>query len=1232
MHRKKQFADLSESALRRFPPFRGGGKRVIRNYAPNIPLSQNFPIHAAREITAQNSFQFRGTRRYNCGVKNKMNLPVLLLFAAFASSAMFASADAAQCPFFGCPPEQLISFGECRGPVSCPENAEPIGGGYCVLNCPAGQQPNPFDERACRAEFSCPPGQVEIADRQCECEAPAVEADGQCKQPSFANCDQAGLVYNAVSRRCETPTAEKCQSAGMEFRADQNQCACPGETMQVGETESRCELRCGPGREPNPDAPNTCRAMCPANETRNSQGACECMDPNIQVNGQCTPPSAASCPAAGLLYDANTKQCRAPSADACSDAGMVYLPTQGACVAQCPPGLEAENNECADPCGDRVPEGLPPPPNGFCETDRSLGALSINLPHAHAITLADGTPLLGQGVTVAVVEPGFLHWHTITASAGDDPDDTISSGGPPPSSARPTPSDIKTHSELPSIRVFGYSTDTDNFALKGTPTGADHAIAVMGVMAAKRNGRGLTGVAPEADYFFGNTDGTLALRHLYDRLDRAGAKIINNSWGALAPLRADDFRAFDFNGDLDMTQTRQNINNFLRFRLFGNLGEIPPVDILSFARVYPNPADRPIHVWAAGNDNGYVVREKRGGRPLHLDYRDLGGPLLRVGQVIRADTPSLPAGLHPYFPVLTLNNLAVASVNEFDLTMHLTPNGRGGMMTLTQAPIASSSARCGPGGRAFCLAAPGVARIDFSFLDEEERDAIVLQFPCVPSGDCHFGELLAIDQVLASLRFSHGRGAGFLLAPEAGKSYVRNYHEIPDGYDGGSGTSFAAPLVSGALALMRQYFSRATDCGLGDLCGLGSHELVRRILATADRSGIYADEAIYGAGLLDLRNALTPQGDLRLLSGRSLGDSDSHWLSESGFRPGAALGDSAGRALRGRMMAAFDGMGAPFPVSADSVLRGSSASRETLGAALRRRRLAGLGGGSGGGRLAVQEGGAGAFWWSLSAAGDSRFAFGGGAAAGSFGALGAFEAGANPYSALAGRGVVAGGAFRLGGGGAFRAALFGEGLGGGRVRGMLAEFSFSPPADGRGLGWFLQAGGLRESEGILDSSGSGLFGGLGSRTGFAGLGFAGGLGEGWRYRAGAHWGRTSADDDSGAWFSSTDSLRSGGYAAGLERADVWRSGDGLRLGFRQPLRGSGGLNLRVPTGRTRYGDLTWSEVSASPSGRELEWEARYHRPYAGGRWSVSASLVSQPGHRADAKAEGRALLAFEQSF
>ena len=70
--------------------------------------------------------------------------------------------------------------------------------------------------------------------------------------------------------------------------------------------------------------------------------------------------------------------------------------------------------------------------------------------------------------------------------------------------------------------------------------------------------------------------------------------------------------------------------------------------------------------------------------------------------------------------------------------------------------------------------------------------------------------------------------------------------------DGIQGTSVAAPVVSGALALLMEHFRGRR----------GNTQIVKRMLDTADRSGPYADLEIYGAGHLDLEAALSPVGSM----------------------------------------------------------------------------------------------------------------------------------------------------------------------------------------------------------------------------------------------------------------------------------------------------------------------------------------------------------------------------------
>ena len=124
---------------------------------------------------------------------------------------------------------------------------------------------------------------------------------------------------------------------------------------------------------------------------------------------------------------------------------------------------------------------------------------------------------------------------------------------------------------------------------------------------------------------------------------------------------------------------------------------------------------------------------------------------------------------------------------------------------------------------------------------------------------------------------------------------------IVRGYGTGSGTSFAAPMVTGGLALMKQFFRDQ----------MPNTDLVTRLYATADKSGIYADTAVYGQGLMDLGAAVAPVGEATVAMGSQVGDAG-HRIKATQLRLGGALGDGFAHALSGREIAAFDALGAPF--------------------------------------------------------------------------------------------------------------------------------------------------------------------------------------------------------------------------------------------------------------------------------------------------------------------------------
>ena len=76
------------------------------------------------------------------------------------------------------------------------------------------------------------------------------------------------------------------------------------------------------------------------------------------------------------------------------------------------------------------------------------------------------------------------------------------------------------------------------------------------------------------------------------------------------------------------------------------------------------------------------------------------------------------------------------------------------------------------------------------------------------------------------------------------------------GYTRLSGTSMAAPMVSGALAVLKNNFPN-----------LSYQQIRDRLLTTANKTGQYANSDIFGQGLMDLSAASAPVGTLSLPTG-----------------------------------------------------------------------------------------------------------------------------------------------------------------------------------------------------------------------------------------------------------------------------------------------------------------------------------------------------------------------------
>jgi hypothetical protein len=127
---------------------------------------------------------------------------------------------------------------------------------------------------------------------------------------------------------------------------------------------------------------------------------------------------------------------------------------------------------------------------------------------------------------------------------------------------------------------------------------------------------------------------------------------------------------------------------------------------------------------------------------------------------------------------------------------------------------------------------------------------------------------------------------------------------------GAAGTSFAAPFVSGGLAVIADYFEGQ----------LGSHEIVNRLFSTANKEGIYADKAVYGQGLMDLNAATNPIGQLSATMSLSLSGPMVSATFSTLQLTSPSFGDALTNGIGNHSVIFFDELDAPFRRSLSSLV------------------------------------------------------------------------------------------------------------------------------------------------------------------------------------------------------------------------------------------------------------------------------------------------------------------------
>lgn len=481
----------------------------------------------------------------------------------------------------------------------------------------------------------------------------------------------------------------------------------------------------------------------------------------------------------------------------------------------------------------------------------------------------------------------------------------------------------------------------------------------------------------------------------------------------------------------------------------------------------------------------------------------------------------------------------------------------------------------------------------------------------------------ATDQLDQLASFSNKAGnlaEFFLVAPGVG---IRS--TSPDDFVGiGSGTSFSAPHVSGAAALLIQMFPNLT-----------MREVAEILILTATDLGAPGRDAIFGNGLINLEAAIQPLGATAIASaaGASPVDAD-----DSGMAASAAFGDGFRRtgALDGIIITdRFDRtfrknfsetvLDAPRGLSleglisrpqriADRTLRFGPGARLAFEAyddrfVAVRSNLSSLDQAT-----ASRPRTTAFFATELDAASDLRVAFGHAPArllsAGGVDdpsedfMLGAridtpFLAGGADSSALAVSRRLPGG-LRLD-------LAFSRSEKDGNARDALAPLREDSNRQtmvaqmryhlgGAEIG--LQAGVSDETGALLGARSSGALDfGQGASSSFVALDARLGLGGDWQAFGRYLTGFTRARSDGAALLGDIGRLRSESFALGVTGHDVLRAGDRFGFSVIQPLRVTGGdVSLTVPVFRdleTGIFSFESRSFSLSPSGREVDLEMSY---------------------------------------
>ena len=477
-----------------------------------------------------------------------------------------------------------------------------------------------------------------------------------------------------------------------------------------------------------------------------------------------------------------------------------------------------------------------------------------------------------------------------------------------------------------------------------------------------------------------------------------------------------------------------------------------------------------------------------------------------------------------------------------------------------------------------------------------------------------------------------------------------------------SGTSFSAPQIAGAAALLAQAFPNLTGQQIVDL-----------LLRTGRDAGAVGTDAVYGRGILDIAAAFQPQGTTSLA-----GTNTAVPLAGYTGTTSAPMGDAT---QRGQSLNAviLDSYQRAYAIDLGGSVRSAQLDRKLDGALSGRAHTMVAAGGQAQIALtiaAMPDGFAAARPLELTGFDTDRARILAGSvqtriAPGTQLGFGVKRGADGLTASLQGQDAPAfliadaprsgtGFASDAGGAVALRQEIGGFGITGtlesgravvrdnlvlpDKLAGQTQYYGYDSAGiafdkswtggSGRGGGASLGLTRIDEKETILGGKFTDAFGGGGAVTYFADAAGRLDLGRGWQ--AGLSWRQGLTRVRSGGALAGGSQLWSSAFAADIGKTGLVTSGDTLSFRFSQPLRvSSGGLRLTLPvsydyaTRQTIYDTRT---LNLAPGGRELVSEMRYARALWGGYMSANLYYRTDPGHYAALPDDQGAAIQFQTRF